>query len=120
NIKGSSKKSVFKGELFPNKGMSLIEILIVVAVLILLGLVLSRSVLGQTAKARDARRKDDLEKIRVAFEDYYNDNQCYPAPETLTSCGSAQLSPYLQSVPCDPVDKQPYAYFSLRGNVCRG
>ena len=71
-------------------------------------------------KARDAERKADLEKIRMAFEDYYNDNDCYPDIGSLEDCGSAELYPYLKEIPCDPLTRQPYVHFALRGNECLG
>lgn len=98
----------------------MIEILIIVAIMALISVVLMGAFTRQMSRARDAQRKDHLEEMRVAFEDYYNDNQCYPPPESLAACGSDALSPYLKTIPCDPQDEQPYVYFSLRGDMCRG
>lgn len=102
------------------KGFTLIELLIIIAIIALLSVVLFAAFSGNLSKARDAQRKDDLEELRVAFEDYYNDNGCYPDFSKFEVCGSEELRPYLRSVPCDPADDFPYRYFSLGGNECRG
>jgi len=101
-------------------GMTLIEILIVVAII---GILSVASIVGysrQLSRSRDAQRKADLEKIRVAFEDYYNDHDCYPNLSTFTNCGGNELSPYLKEIPCDPYDQEPYKYFSFNGDICQG
>lgn len=91
-------------------GLSMIEILIVTAILGLLVILAITMLPQQISKGRDGRRKSDLQKIKIAFEDYYNDNDCYPPPEILDNCGSADLSPYMASIPCDPQTKTKYLY----------
>lgn len=92
-------------------GFTLIEVLIVVAILGLLALALFMSMSGQRSKADDARAKSDLERLKIAFEDYYNDNNCYPPPEWFDNaddCGGNSLSPYLNVMPCDRNTGLPY------------
>lgn len=101
-------------------GLTLIELLVVIAVIGVVALVLLLSVQFQISRSRDARRKTDLERIRVAFEDYYNDHNCYPPPEILNDCGGAQLQPYIDKIPCDPETGDPYLYVPLGGNTCGG
>ncbi len=101
-------------------GFSLLEVLIVVAILGILLIAGMFFMQRHLMRARDAQRKSDLDRIRTAFEEYYNDYRCYPAPGYLTVCGSTALSPYLKEIPCDPLTKEPYAYFGLNGNVCSG
>lgn len=101
-------------------GISLIELLVVVAilaVLLLLWFLVSQTQLG---RSRDAQRKADLDRISIAFEDYYNDNNCYPDPDILQACGSDVFQPYLDTIPCDPVTGEPYLYVPLDGNQCGG
>ncbi len=98
------------------KGLTLIEILIVVAILLLLLVALFRLFGSGTNRARDAQRKTDLKNIKLAFEDYYNDNQSYPPVETLSDCGGDSLKPYLKTVPCDPSTGEPYLYLPAFGN----
>jgi len=82
-------------------------VLIVIAIILLL-IGIYFSFRGQLNKGRDARRKDDLERIRVAFEDYFNDNGCYPDVSILENCGSDALKPYLDRIPCDSATNQSY------------
>jgi type II secretory pathway pseudopilin PulG len=90
--------------------ISLIEVLIGVVLVAVLVLVAMRYFGPQLDKARDGRRKSDLEKISIAFEHYYSDFECYPPPDILDNCGSNDLAPYLGQVPCDPLTRQPYLY----------
>ena len=95
------------------KGFTLIEILIAFAVLVLLALMGFMAWQNQVAKARDARRKADIKRLNIAFEDYYGDKDCYPATDILVDCGGGQLKPYLdQPMPCDPLTHTPYCYVS--------
>lgn len=100
-------------------GITLIEVLIVVVIMGILTMAAFFTYQKQLSKARDAQRKDDVEKIKVAFEDYYNDNGCYPPTNTLEFCGQ-EWNPYLKEIPCDPLTGEPYLYYSLGGNACLG
>lgn len=93
-------------------GLSLIETLIVITILAILILMGIMAMQKQITKGRDAERKADLEKIKLALEDYYNDNDCYPVATWLVICG-ASLSPYLKEIPCDPQTGDPYEYLPV-------
>lgn len=89
------------------KGFTLIELLIVVGLIgVLSGFVIV--VINpntQFKKARDANRKKDLSLISNALEQYYADNNRYPATQTGNSVSLLPLtgSPkYIQSIPADP------------------
>ncbi|MDA1079824.1 MAG: prepilin-type N-terminal cleavage/methylation domain-containing protein, partial [bacterium] len=72
------------------KGFSLIEVLIMVAILGLLLVVGYFYMAPHMARGRDGKRISDLNKLKVVFEDYYNDNSCYPPRDTLELyCGGA-------------------------------
>ena len=101
------------------KGLTLMEILIVVAIIALILVFLLINFKTQIDKGYDAQRKNDLTGIRKAFEEYYNDHDCYPPADILNTCGGTQLQPYLTKIPCDPSSKQPYLYVP-EGNVCAG
>lgn len=90
------------------RGMSLTEILIVVSILSIIAVVLISAFQPgtQLGKARDARRKSDLAKLKIKLEDYYNDNKKYP--DTLI-CGQS-LAPYMDKIPCDPGTGSSYPY----------
>lgn len=60
------------------KGFTLIEILVVIAILGLLITVGVTSYTNTLRQSRDAKRKTDLEQIRLALELYKSDNGSYP------------------------------------------
>lgn len=97
------------------KGFTLVEVMIVVLIVIILAVVMT-SIFNSTGvfnKARDAQRKKDLGRIKVAFEEYFNDKGCYPDQALIDSlslasnCNKAVFSPWLTNWPCDP-NKTPY------------
>ncbi len=91
-------------------GLSLLEVIIVVTLVAIL-LLLAISTMGrQLAKGRDGRRKADLNKIKIAFEDYNGDNGTYPPVNVLDDCNGTSLAPYLSVIPCDTLDNSPYVY----------
>ncbi len=93
------------------KGFTLIEILIVIALIILLSMFVLMNLRGQQARATDIKRKTDLYALRKSFEEYANDHAVFPDQTIVDTCGSAALMPYLSKVPCDPVSKDHYGYF---------
>jgi prepilin-type N-terminal cleavage/methylation domain-containing protein len=100
-------------------GFTMIELLIVASIVSLFSVLGFVGFQSSVSKSRDASRKDDLQRIKVAFEDYYSDNDCYPTAGSLNICGSSELQPYLQRVPCDPITDEPYLYTPL-ANACSG
>jgi general secretion pathway protein G len=85
------------------KGFSIYEILTVIAVLMVLVLFSYLSATSQMRKARDAQRKSDLSRMRIALEEYYFTFSDYP--RDLPDCGLPLLvnnSKILEKVPCDP------------------
>lgn len=96
-------------------GFTMIELLAVVAIIAVLVIVLLVFLRNQNSRGHDARRKSDLERIRVSFEDYFNDNDCYPDSDILDICEDTSLQPYLNRIPCDPVSGDPYAYEPVAG-----
>jgi len=92
------------------KGFTLVELLIVMAILLMMATMMVGTLnsVGIFNKARDARRKKDIGRIKIAFEDYYNDKSCYPSPTIVsnlmlaTNCGTGVFKPWLPSWPCDP------------------
>jgi len=92
--------------------MSLFEILIVVVVLMGLGLVSSFAIGNKFAKARDSRRKTDLDRIKIALYDYYFDVGCFPSE--IPDCGQVfnlDGQEYMPSFPCDLLGER-YVYVS--------
>lgn len=89
------------------RGFTLIEIVIVFAIIAILLIISMMSWRRQLDKARDAQRKEHLQRLGAAFEDYYNDYECYP-PADILSGPSDGLKPYLDKIPSDPITKLPY------------
>ncbi len=92
-------------------GFTLIELLVVMSILAILIIIAIGMFSGNRDKADDAKTKSELNRLKIAFEDYYADNNCYPPAEYFdetSDCGSEQLKPYLNQVPCDPRTNLPY------------
>ena len=107
------------------KGFTLAEILIVTAIVLVLSIVVILNYRQQIARANDAKRKEDLSKLKTAFEDYYNDHSCYPSTDVWNACtcGSPCLAPQIPTFPCDPVTSEPYYYQTISdisGGQCGG
>lgn len=103
-------------------GWTLVELLIIVVIVgILAAMFLLLNWKRSLWRAYDARRKTDVANVRRAFEEYFNDHNCYPALTVLNTCGSASLAPYLAKIPCDPATKEPYKYQpDSESNLCTG
>lgn len=107
----------------PKKGFTLIELMIVIAIIaIVFGIVITSANLVKR-NSRDAKRQSDLRAIQSALEQYRADNIYYPA--TLPSGGSSFFyngKTYLNSIPTDPTSSTstPYVYRGLdsTGNLC--
>ena len=59
-------------------GFTLIELLVVISIIGLLSSIVLASLNTARAKARDAKRKEDLHQIQLALEMYYSANGQYP------------------------------------------
>lgn len=92
------------------KGITLIEVLVVLVILSLLIFGSYFAVFTYFKRARDAKRKRDLEIIKIALYDYSFDDNCFP--KTLPACGTdfgVGSQVYLDNFPCDYKDKA-YTY----------
>ena len=96
------------------QAFALIEILIVISILSILSTLITVTVPAQLRKARDARRKLDINSIYKPLEEYYDSANCYP--QSLPSCNGQGINigqtSFLQSLACDPKTKNSYIYVS--------
>lgn len=98
-------------------GFTLIEIMIVVAIVAILAIMAMFMMTNNLGKSRDGRRKADLDRLKIAFEDYYGDKNIFPPGNILETCGGEGLRPYLSEIPCDPKQNKPYCYiYDVDGN----
>lgn len=101
------------------KGLTLVEILIVMSIIAILAVMLISilNAIGITNRARDAQRKKDLNRVKVAFEEYFSDKGYFPNADLVgqlnqkSNCGSGVFKPYLNQWPCDP-NGNPYRIFT--------
>lgn len=114
-------------------GLTIIELLIVIAIIGTLAAVVAVNLGSARLKARDAQRKNDLDKIRNALELYYNDHRQYPLQQTTggswqdASSNYCNISGsnndwywlksvlidggYIDKMPQDPINSGKYLYF---------
>ncbi len=113
------------------KGFTVIEILFVILIIIILAGISILALNGQRAKARDARRVDDVRQVQTALEFYYSDENEYPIVSQSIILGNSQAiklcskdeggfvtsetvcnqdSMYMSQVPKDPQASKIYLY----------
>lgn len=112
-----------------NKGFSLVELLVVITIIAILSVAAYTAVGGQTIKAKNSRRMQDVSTIQQALEIYYAENGAYP---NSLSAGDAVNTnhrkvddtvlgkKYISNMPTDPwstsTKKVYYYYDVLTGN----
>ncbi|MCC6405272.1 MAG: type II secretion system protein [Candidatus Yanofskybacteria bacterium] len=88
------------------KGFTLVELLVVIAIIGVLATLVLLQLGTARARARDTKRITDVNQIRTAVEQYFEDNGgVYP-----TAITAAEIGRYLTRVPVDPLTSQPYGY----------
>jgi prepilin-type N-terminal cleavage/methylation domain-containing protein len=95
--------------MYKKNGFTLIELLTVIAIIGILATIILTSLSTARAKGRDAKRISDLNNIKLALEEYYNDNGMYPKDIYSTNSSAAPpgngLAPtYISVMPYDPLD----------------
>ncbi|SRR5258706_3714887 len=100
--------SIASRDLAMTKGFTLIEILVVIAIIGILATILIGNFNGVRVRSRDAQRKSDIRQLQAALELYRADQGVYPAAASgaIGACGAAlkdtagQIT-YMASIPCD-------------------
>lgn len=92
-----------------DSGFTLLELMVVMAILSILAGVLWANFSSSFSKGRDSKRKQDLVMVGRSLELYWNDNKKYPNPTNpLPSWGQPFPHPtnlaviYMQRLPTDP------------------
>jgi general secretion pathway protein G len=106
---------------FSQKGFTLIEMLIVIAIIAILASVFLVGLSGFRGSAYDARRLSDLQKVQSYLELYYNKMRTYPINITAWNGSGTTLETALNgagigvsSIPADPGGLK-YYYLSCNG-----
>jgi prepilin-type N-terminal cleavage/methylation domain-containing protein len=95
------------------RGFTLVEILIVIAIIGLLSAVVFASLSEARAKSRDNARVSDLKQIELALALYREANGDYPDTGNLGNTDGTGLIPaFLPRLPVDPRDGSAYIYTS--------
>lgn len=91
-------------------GFSLIELLVIIAIIGLLASAILSQLEDARGAARDAQRLTDLRLVQTAILMYHNENGYYPRESdgangvlTETAGLDAMLAPYLATIPRDPL-----------------
>lgn len=102
------------------RAATLVEILIVMAVILILAAA-AIGIMNPSALVRrghDVQRKKDLNRIKIAFEEFYNDRGCFPSIDEYlgnlsdpNNCKTEVFAPWLAEWPCDPETNKPYEIF---------
>lgn len=102
-----------------SKGFTIIELIVVIAIIGVLATIIISNISGYTAKARDSKRKSDVEVIAKALNLFYADSGTYKTIAGVDGYGSGWLNaPYGGSIIAnalitnkylgsDPVDPKP-------------
>ena len=101
------------------KGFTLLELLIVIVIIAILALLIIPNITSAPKKARDTQRKTDVTAIRKALEEYFVNNNAYPATggqaDTVLGGATGPLgvgtAPIMLNVPTDPKKGSPSQYY---------
>lgn len=74
------------------KGFTLVELIIVIAVIGILSTIVVVSYNGVQANGRDATRDSDMLSVKSQLETYFNDTGTYPIASTMTNSDAATIA----------------------------
>jgi type II secretion system protein G len=95
-------------------GFTLLELLIVIVIIGILALLIIPNITSAPKKARDTKRKTDITTLRKGLEEYFVNNNVYPAALTDLTTGSA---PIVKTLPTDPKNTGAYVYTYTPANT---
>jgi len=103
-------------------GFSLVELVVVVAIVALLAGVVTPRLSQRMAASRDTRRLQDIQRVRDAIEQYHLEHGAYPAANSSATYGGWDVSHdgnfisvltqegFLESPPMDPLNDATFHY----------
>jgi prepilin-type N-terminal cleavage/methylation domain-containing protein len=125
---------MMEGEKTMKRGFTLMELIVVMAILAILSVMVMGSYRATQRKKNDLKRKSDLTQLGKALELYNNDLGVYPVSGTglnagkIMGCGAGGLAVcewgktvfsntttnivYMAKMPADPLGRQKYYYDS--------
>ncbi len=108
------------------RGFTLVELMVVVAIIALLAAIIIPNYVHSRASAAVAQSEANMKQIATALELYYTDNQQYPASGTVTPAlftggkagkgGTVGGNPYLNATPYNALQREQYKYTLTAGN----
>lgn len=108
---------IIKGHMKKSKAFTIIEIVVVIAIIGTLVSIVLFSLNNAKQKSRDAQRKNDLRRLETALEVYASDNveAKYPPSPNRTPVDEALKSlvgekSYIRDLPQDPLSSRRYYY----------
>jgi len=90
-----------------NQGFTLIEMLLVAAIVAILASILIPNFLRSRTNANVAASKTGMRNLATALEEYFVDNRVYPTDTTLSILVTGQ---YMKGIPLDSCTSQAYVY----------
>ena len=91
------------------RGFTLMELLLVLALIALLASLVTPVVTGSIHRARESTLKENLFTMRKAIDDYYADNSGYPVELDLLV-----QKRYLRKIPTDPITDRRDSWVLVR------
>jgi general secretion pathway protein G len=98
-----------------SRGFTMIELLLVLALIALLASIAVPVVTGSVLRAKESTLKESLYTLRKAIDDYYADTNSYPSDlETLAQ------KRYIRKLPKDPITDQRDSWILVRAEDDKG
>jgi len=97
---------------FSTKGFTLIELMVVIAIMGVLFTIVFGALDSARVKTRDNKRVSDLKEIQYALLQYFDTFNKYPTTITPSVDTPNPLAPFLDTIPTDPSTNAPYDYAS--------
>jgi general secretion pathway protein G len=103
-------------------GFTLLELLIVIVIIGILALLIIPNITSAPKKARDTKRKTDITTLRKGLEEYFVNNNVYPASSGTVGTGgvlselTVGSAPIVKTLPTDPKNTSPYVYVYTPAN----